>query len=66
MRSILIILFLMLSFVSAKSQKWQPGVFTDVKGNRTSGFIRVNPGGKGPIKDEGFIEFKDDEKTNPI
>ncbi len=55
----------MLSFVSAKSQKWQPGTFTDVKGNRTTGFVWVNPGGKGPIKDEGFIEFKDDEKTNP-
>lgn len=65
MRSILIILFFMLCFVSAKSQKWQPGVFTDVKGNRTTGFIRLNPGGKGPVKDEGFIEFKDDEKTNP-
>lgn len=65
MRSILIILFFMLCFVSAKSQKWQPGNFTDVKGNRTTGFIRLYPGGKSPIKDEGFIEFKDDEKTNP-
>jgi hypothetical protein len=65
MRSILIILFFMLSFVSAKSQKWQPGNFTDVKGNRTTGFINVYPGGKGPIKDEGFIEFKEDEKANP-
>jgi hypothetical protein len=65
MRSILIILFFMLCFVSAKSQKWQPGNFTDVKGNRNTGFVRVNPGGKGPIKDEGFIEFKDNDKTNP-
>src|SRR5579872_3715428 len=65
MRSILIILFFMLMYVSAKSQKWQPGTFTDVKGNKVSGFINPNPSGKGPIKDEGFIEFRDDEKTNP-
>jgi hypothetical protein len=65
MRSILIILFFMLIAVSAKSQKWQTGAFTDIKGNRVTGFINPNPGGKGPIKDEGFIEFKDNEKTNP-
>jgi hypothetical protein len=65
MRSILIILFFMLCFVSAKSQKWQQGSFTDVKGNREAGLIRTNPSGKGPIKGEGFIEFKDNEKTNP-
>jgi hypothetical protein len=65
MRPILIILFFMLMYVSAKSQKWQPGTFTDVKGNRVIGQIRENPSGKGPIKDEGFIEFRDDEKTNP-
>lgn len=51
--------------LSAKSQKWQPGSFTDVKGNKVSGLIRENPSGKGPIKDEGFIEFRDDNKTNP-
>jgi len=55
----------MLTYVSAKSQKWQPGSFTDVKGNKVTGLIRENPSGKGPIKDEGFIEFKDDPKTNP-
>ena len=50
----------MLVIVSAKSyaQKWQPGRFTDVKGNVESGFININPSGKGPIKNEGFIEFK--------
>lgn len=55
----------MLIAVSAKSQKWQPGSFTDIKGNKVSGLIRENPSNKGPIKDEGFIEFKDDSKTNP-
>lgn len=55
----------MLTGVSAKSQKWLPGYFIDVKGNKVTGFIRPNPSGKGPVKDEGFIEFKDDDKTNP-
>jgi len=68
MRSILVILFFMLVTVSAKSQsnKWYPGHFTDNKGNVETGFIRVNPSAKGPIKDEGFIEFKDNDKTNPF
>jgi len=65
MRSILIILFCMLIAVSAKSQKWQPGSFTDIKGNKVTGLIRENPTNKGPIKDEGYIEFKDDSKANP-
>jgi hypothetical protein len=68
MRSILIILFFMLMIVSAKSQsnKWLPGHFTDVKGNTEAGFIRVNPSAKGPVKDEGFIEFKENNKTEPF
>ncbi len=65
MRSILIILFFMLVALSAKSQKWQQGSFTDVKGNKVLGLIRENPSKNGPIKDEGFIEFKDNGKTNP-
>ncbi len=65
MRAILIILFLTLIAVSAKSQKWQQGSFTDIKGNKVIGLINSNPSGKGPIKDEGFIEFRDNEKTNP-
>lgn len=55
----------MLIAVSAKSQKWQGGSFTDIKGNKMTGFIRADPPGKGPVKDEGYIEFRDDEKTHP-
>ncbi len=47
------------------AQKWQPGTFTDIKGNKLTGLVRENPSNKGPIKDEGFIEFKDDSKSNP-
>ncbi|RWY50175.1 hypothetical protein [Mucilaginibacter gilvus] len=50
---------------AANAQKWQPGHFIDVKGVRSDGFIIANPGGNGPIKNEGFIEFKDGEKTEP-
>ena len=66
MRSILVILFFMLTFISAKSQsgKWQPGHFTDIKGNIDNGLIRVNPSGRGPIKNEGFIEFKENNKAS--
>ena len=51
--------------LTAHAQKWQPGYFIDVKGAKTTGFIHPNPGGSGPIKNEGFIEFKEDEKANP-
>jgi hypothetical protein len=52
--------------LSVHAQKWQPGHFTDVKGAVETGFIRAYPGGSGPIKNEGFIEYKVNEKDNPI
>ena len=66
MRSILIILFFLLVTVTAKSQKWQAGTFTDVKGTRVTGQIKLYPSGKGPIKDEAFIEFKEDPQASVI
>lgn len=62
MRSILLILFLMLTFVSAKSQKFQPGFIIDRHDQKVEGLIRTNPSGKAPIKDEAFIVYKDGEK----
>jgi len=47
------------------AQKWQQGYFYDVKGNKETGFIWARPGGRGPIKDEAFIEFKGTNKENP-
>jgi hypothetical protein len=64
-RTYLFGIILVAFFTNAQAQKWPAGAFTDMKGNRVTGFINPNPSGKGPIKDEGFIEFKDDEKTNP-
>jgi hypothetical protein len=53
----------LLASSNAMAQKWMPGHFIDAKGMRTDGFIYPNPGGKGPFKNEGFIEFKDAEKS---
>ncbi len=64
MRPLLIILFFMLIGISAKSQSWEPGYFYDVKGNKEIGLIRYKASGNGPIKDEGFIEFRADKKAN--
>jgi len=66
MRSILIILFFLLATVTAKSQKWESGVFYDVKGSRVPGQIRLYPSGRNPIKDEAFIEFREDPKSPAI
>lgn len=48
------------------AQKWLPGYFYDTKGNKVTGLIHPNPSGKGPIRSEGFIEFKEDSKANTI
>lgn len=63
MRPILIILFLMLTVVSAKSQNWQQGTYTDVKGISESGLIRRTD--KEPFKGEACIEFKQNPKAEP-
>ena len=65
-RSILIILFFTLTFLSAKSQKWQPGHFTDVKNNRLEGLIQISSSGKGPVKDEAYIIYKENKDAPEI
>lgn len=62
----LAILFLLTTSITASAQKWQAGTFTDAKGIRQTGFINPNPKGKGPVKEEAFIEYKLDDKMNPI
>jgi hypothetical protein len=66
MRTILINLCFMLLFLTAKSQIWQSGRFYDVKGNMSAGLIRFGAGGRGPIKDEAFIEYKEDVKAEEM
>ncbi len=52
--------------MQACAQKWFPGHFTDIKGNKDNGFIRMNPPGRPPVRDEAFIEFKEDDKSEPF
>lgn len=59
------LVLLMLVNHAAFAQKWLPGHFIDVKGVKTTGYIHPNPGGKGPFSNEGFIEFKDEDKSTP-
>lgn len=61
-RSVLIFSLLLLTFVSTQAQKWQPGFFIDRRGQKVEGLIRTNPSGKAPIKNEGFIVYKENEK----
>lgn len=58
-------LLCLLSF-SAIAQKWQNGYFYDKRGVKNVGYINQNPSGKGPIKNEAFIEFKEYEKDKPM
>ena len=58
---------LMIISVKSQAQKWMPGHITDVDSNRVNGFIRIDPPGEdAPIKGEGFIQFKQDNKAKPI
>jgi hypothetical protein len=68
MRPILIILLLSAVFITTKSygQKWLPGHFTDTAGNAKSGLIRIDGPGKPPVKDQGFIEVKENNKAAPF
>lgn len=48
------------------AQKWQPGYFNDVKNNKVEGLIQAYPSGKGPIKGQGFILYKETDKSPEI
>jgi len=61
-RPFLTLALLLLTFVSARAQKWQPGFFIDRRGQKVEGLIRTNPSGKAPVKNEGFIVYKENEK----
>ena len=65
-RLILFLLLLIVAANTAMAQKWPQGYFYDTKGNKETGFINPNPKGKGPIRGEGFIEFKEDKKAETI
>ena len=65
MRFTLILTITLITF-TAQAQKWQPGYFFDTKGNKVPGMIQTGQTGKGPIKNEGFIIYKENPKANEI
>jgi hypothetical protein len=64
--SLLTLFIILLSLNISHAQRWQPGYYYDVKGNKETGLISTRTSGKPPVKDEAFIEFKADKKTDPI
>ncbi|TWI96338.1 hypothetical protein JN11_04072 [Mucilaginibacter frigoritolerans] len=62
---VLIFCFVLIA-ISAQAQKWQLGHFTDSKGNTSAGFIRIDESARGPVKNEGFIEYKQDKKAKEV
>jgi hypothetical protein len=62
---ILIFCFILIG-LSVQAQKWQPGHFTDSNGNTSAGLIRIDESARGPVKNEGFIEFKQDKKAKEV
>ncbi|MBC7401075.1 MAG: hypothetical protein H7289_14140 [Mucilaginibacter sp.] len=65
MKKLLYLFIFTFAYTTVQAQ-WQPGRFYDVKGNLSTGLIRLGAGGKGPIKDEAFIEYKEDAKADEI
>jgi hypothetical protein len=57
---------LLLVIQKSQAQTWVPGYYFDVNNAKSVGFIKSKMSGKGPIKDEAFIEFKTDNKANSI
>ncbi len=43
--------------------KFEEGYYYDINGQKVNGLIDRNPSGKGIVKNEGFIEFKEDAKA---
>jgi len=66
MKRLPILSILLLTSLLSFAQKWQPGYFFDIKGNKVPGLIQTGQTGKGPIKNEGFIIYKDNAKSNEI
>jgi hypothetical protein len=65
-RSFLLSILLLNCTLFSFAQKWQPGYFFDTKGNKVPGLIQTGQTGKGPVKNEGFIVYKDNPKANEI
>jgi len=43
--------------------KYEPGYYYDINGQKVEGLINKNTSGKGPIVNEGYIVFKEDDNA---
>lgn len=66
MKTIFLSLFVLLFAITANAQfpgsKFLPAYYYDINGQKVEGLIRSGTG-KDPVKGEGFITFKEDEKA---
>ena len=67
MKTILSAILLLLLAVSTQAKmygnKFNQGYYYDLKGQKVEGLINMNPSGDSPVKGEGFIVFKEDNKA---
>jgi hypothetical protein len=65
--TLVIAFFICSDFAIAQSgRKFVPGYVVDTKGNRMTGLIQSAPSGRGPIKGQGFIVYKANEKADKM
>jgi hypothetical protein len=65
MKSVILSSFILLLAFTAQAQKFVAGYYYDINGQKVPGFINRYPSGKGIVKNEGFIEFREDDKARP-
>lgn len=62
--SVTLILFLALNAqAKMNGNKFNPGYYYDINGQKVEGLINMNPSGDSPVRGEGFITFKEDSKA---
>lgn len=65
MKFFALLLFVTFLATTAVKAQFVPGWYYDINGEKVPGLINRYPSGKGIMKNEGFIEFKEDEKSRP-
>jgi hypothetical protein len=67
-RKLICLSIICLLFVVGKlqAQTWQPGSYYDVKNNKFNGLVSIKMSGAHPVPDEAFIEYKPNDKANPV
>jgi len=64
MKTFFLFIAVLLTTLTVKAQ-FVPGHYYDINGEKVPGLINRYPSGEGIVKNEGFIEFKEDAKARP-